>query len=106
MTKQTGSTESPDEPTSVVGRAISRIKKHRGTIIGVGIGVGTAALVVASAVINHANERDVTEDIEPDKLAELEEVEETPISGRCNDGSTSDAIGKQGACSHHGGVAV
>ncbi|MGW2936109.1 hypothetical protein ACWDA7_30630 [Streptomyces sp. NPDC001156] len=108
MTKQIGSTESPDEPgepTSFAETVKGLYKKHKMAIIGVGV----AAFVVTVAVIKYANGQDITEDIESDESdepEELAELDETPTPGRCNDGWLSDSIGKQGACSGHGGVAA
>ncbi|MFE4959443.1 hypothetical protein ACFRCW_37005 [Streptomyces sp. NPDC056653] len=100
MTKQTTSNE-PNE--SAVERVKSLYRKNKTTIHA----IGAAGIVVAGAVLTTlAKQRYTPEDIESEELEELEEREEKPTPGRCNDGSTSDAIGKQGACSHHGGVAA
>ncbi|MDX2646132.1 DUF3761 domain-containing protein [Streptomyces sp. PA03-1a] len=102
MTQQTASSE-PNEST--IERVKSLYRKNKTTIYA----IGAVAGVVAGAVLSTlAKERYTPEPMESDELAEpeeTEELEETPTTGRCNDGSTSDAIGKQGACSHHGGVA-
>ncbi|WP_327421151.1 hypothetical protein OG763_09865 [Streptomyces sp. NBC_01230] len=102
MTKQTDS----DEPTeSAFGRVKSWYRKNETTIHAIGA-VGAAGIVVVGTVLTTlAKQRYTPEGIEPDEREELEEREEKPTRTRCNDGSTSDAGGKQGACSYHGGVA-
>ncbi|WP_392749500.1 hypothetical protein [Streptomyces sp. LN590] len=105
MTKQTDS----DEPTeSAFGRVKSWYRKNETTIHAIGA-VGAAGIVVVGTVLTTlAKQRSTPEGIESDELEEFEEREEReekPTRTRCNDGSTSDAGGKQGACSYHGGVA-
>ncbi|MGC5004795.1 hypothetical protein [Streptomyces sp. DT203] len=109
MTKQT---ESDESNKSAVERVRSWYRKNKTTIHAVGA-IGTAGVVAVGAVLTTlatlatlAKERSTPEGIESDEREELEELEEKPTRTRCNDGSTSDAGGKQGACSHHGGVAA
>lgn len=76
------------------------IKKNKKKVI---IGAGAAAVLLTSVLIELAKGRNTTDDITSDEPAELEE---TPTSAQCADGWESNSIGKQGACSHHGGLAA
>ncbi|MFB7225324.1 hypothetical protein [Streptomyces sp. NPDC056227] len=100
MTKQTASNE------STIERVKSLYRKNRTTIHA----IGAAAFVVTGAVLSTlAKQRYTPDGIESDEREEpemVEELEETPTHGRCADGWLSDSIGKQGACSSHGGVAA
>ncbi|WP_327242418.1 hypothetical protein [Streptomyces sp. NBC_01320] len=103
MTKQTASDESNE---STIERVKSLYRKNKTTIHA----IGAAAFVVTGAVLSTlAKQRYTPEDMKSDELAEpeeVEELEETPTHGRCADGWQSESIGKQGACSSHGGVAA
>lgn len=77
----------------------SLFKKNKKVIIG----LGAAVVVVTSMLIKVAEGPYITEDIESDEPAEFDEM---PTPAHCADGWSSESIGKQGACSHHGGVAA
>ncbi|NEA55326.1 hypothetical protein G3I60_14495 [Streptomyces sp. SID13666] len=106
MTKQIAEPiDEASETTSVPKRVKGLIKRNKEAIIG----VGAAAAFVGFVLLKHATKRHITEDIESSEPTELDEPaarEEKFTSGRCADGTSSDSIGKQGACSHHGGVAA
>ncbi|MFE5794242.1 hypothetical protein ACFQ8C_16900 [Streptomyces sp. NPDC056503] len=92
------------EPASAVA-TVKRLWKDNKKLIA-GVGAGAVAAVVAVVVVAHrargeesGEEREVTED------PETGESGASGQSGKCADGWSSPSIGKQGACSSHGGVA-
>ncbi|WP_326737065.1 hypothetical protein [Streptomyces sp. NBC_01022] len=99
MTEQSSSPE-PTENASVAATVKDLIKKNKKKAI---IGAGAAAVLTARLLIELAKGRNTTADITSDEPAE---PEETSTSAPCADGWESSSIGKQGACSHHGGLAA
>nr|WTB35152.1 hypothetical protein OG781_41955 [Streptomyces sp. NBC_00830] len=107
--------DEPGEPTSIAGRAKGWYRKHKTTINAIGAVAGVAGAVAGAVLTTLAKEQYTPAGIESEEREEREELEEReereerkekPTRARCNDGSTTDAAGKQGACSHHGGLAA